>query len=244
MKIALCDNNQKDMGRIEKTIQLHTSQQYEFDFFTNGEKLVRHLNEIETTYKIYFISIEMTEMDGMALAQQIRTFDLEALIIFIADNNQRMPEVFKVQAFDYLLKPIDQNDLLETIDRANNYFNAIQAYFEFSFNRKLVVLTMSEIIYIAKSGRIAYIYTTEKVYKTYLTMAEIIDKLNKDLFARIHGSYVVNLNYIVEITNNEVFVKQFKEDIQQKNNSSLPISRTFKDELKEKYATFLKTRKA
>ncbi|WP_139843285.1 LytR/AlgR family response regulator transcription factor, partial [Enterococcus sp. 7D2_DIV0200] len=147
MKIALCDNNQKDMGTIEKTIQLHTSQQYEFDFFTNGEKLVRHLNEIEATYKIYFISIEMTEMDGMALAQQIRTFDLEALIIFIADNNQRIPEVFKVQAFDYLLKPIDQNDLLETIDRANNYFNAIQAYFEFSFNRKLVVLTMSEIIY-------------------------------------------------------------------------------------------------
>lgn len=244
MKIALCDNNQRDMGNIERTIQLHISQQYEFDFFTNGEKLIRQLAEKEATYNIYFISIELTEMDGVALAKQIRAFDLEALIIFVAEDIQRMPEVFKVQAFDYLLKPIDQNSLLETIDRANNYFNAIHAYFEFSFNRKLVVLSMSEIVYIVKSGRVAYIHTTEKVYKTYLTMVEIIDKLNKDTFARIHGSYLVNLNYIIEIAKNEVFVKQFEEDIQQEKSLSLPMSRTFKEELKDKYVHFLKTRKS
>lgn len=232
------------MGQIENTIQLHTSQRYEFDFFSNSEKLIRHLNEIDTTYNIYFLSIDMAEIDGIALAQHIRTLDLEALIIFVSNDQHRMPEVFKVQAFDYLLKPISQPNLLETMDRAKNHFNAIHAYFEFSFNRKLVVLTMNEIVYIAKSGRIAYIHTTEKIYKTYLTMAEIIDKLNKDLFTRIHGSYVVNLTYIVEITKNEVFVKQFKDDIPQESNIPLPMSRTFKEGLRESYAAFLKTRKS
>ncbi|MBO0447528.1 response regulator transcription factor [Enterococcus ureilyticus] len=244
MKIALCDNNQKEIGNIEKVIHLHTSQQYEFDFFSNGEKLIRHLNEIGTSYNIYFISIEMTETDSVALAQQIRAFDVEALIIFVSDDIKRMPDVFKVQAFDYLVKPISSACLLETMDRARNYFNAIHAYFEFSFNRKLVVLPMNEIVYIAKSGRVAYIHTTERIYKTYLTMAEIIAKLDKHLFARIHGSYVVNLNYIVEIAKNEIFVKQFEDGLQQENNLSLPMSRTFKEELKVSYATFLKARKS
>nr|OTP50272.1 hypothetical protein A5881_001696 [Enterococcus termitis] len=245
LKIALCDNNQREMGKIEKTIALRYSHKYEFDFFSNGEKLLRHLKEKgKKNYSIYFISIEINEMDGIALAQQIRTLDLDALIIFVSDDIQRMPEVFKVQAFDYLLKPISQEYLLETIDRSNHYFNATHAYFEFSFNRKLVVLAMDDIIYIVKSGRIAYIHTTEKVYKTYLTMAEIIDKLDKDLFARIHGSYVVNLNYIVEIMKNEVFVKQFENNIQQENAVSLPMSRTFKDELKQTYTIFLKSRQS
>ncbi|OJG64926.1 hypothetical protein RV09_GL001344 [Enterococcus moraviensis] len=243
LKIALCDNNQRDMSKIEQNIHLYTSQQYEVDFFNNGEKLVRYLNQTDSTYNIYFISIEMAEIDGITLAQKIRILDVEALIIFISDDIQRMPEVFKVQAFDYLLRPISSDRLVETMDRATNYFNAIHAYFEFSFNRKLVVLPMNDIVYIAKSGRIAYIHTTEKIYKTYLTMSEIINKVNKDLFSRIHGSYMVNLSYIVEIKKNEAFIKQFKNDVLQENNLSLPISRTFKDELKTTYKLFLKTRK-
>ncbi|OEG10429.1 hypothetical protein BCR21_13875 [Enterococcus ureasiticus] len=238
LKIALCDNNQREMGKIEKSITLHTSQKYEFDFFSNGEKLVRHLKEIDVHYAIYFISIELNEMDGIALARKIRAFDLEALIIFVSDNVQRMPEVFKVQAFDYLVKPISDDCLLEIMDRAKNYFTAIHAYFEFSFNRKLIVLTMDEIVYVAKSGRIAYIHTTGKVYKTYLTMAEILDKLDNDLFTRIHGSYVVNVNYIVKIIKNEVFVKHFEHDIQQERLTSLPMSRTFKDEAKKQIQRF------
>ncbi|OEG18815.1 hypothetical protein BCR22_10645 [Enterococcus plantarum] len=241
LKIALCDNNQREMGKIEKSIHLHSSQNYEFDFYSSGKKLVRHLKEIEANYVIYFISIELKEMDGIALAQKIRAVDLEALIIFVSNDAQRMSEVFKVQAFDYLLKPISDECLLETMTRAKNHFTTNHSYFEFSFNRKLVVLSMNEIIYIAKSGRIAYIHTIEKVYKTYLTMSEIINKANKDLFTRIHGSYVVNLNYIVEITKNEVFVKQVKKDVQQEKHIALPMSRTFKEELKMAYTAFLKS---
>ncbi|WP_086314720.1 hypothetical protein A5821_002332 [Enterococcus sp. 7F3_DIV0205] len=244
MKIVLCDNNQREMGKIEKSINLHFSQKYEFDFFSSGKKLIRHFKKNEANYSIYFISIELNDMDSIALAQQIRKSDREALIIFVSNDIQRMPDVFQVHAFDYLLKPIADDRLLETMTRATNYFNAIHAYFEFSFNRKLIVLTMNDIVYIAKSGRIAYIHTTEKVYKTYLTMAEIVDKLNKDIFTRIHGSYIVNLNYIVKIIKSEVFVKQFENNMQQDSPTSLPMSRTFKDNAKESYSTFLRLGKS
>ncbi|MFD1901208.1 LytR/AlgR family response regulator transcription factor [Enterococcus termitis] len=101
-------------------------------------------------------------------------------------------------------------------------------------------LAMNEIVYISKSGRVAYIHTTNTIYKTYLTMSEILKKLNTNAFVRTHGSYVLNLNYIVEIVKNEAFVKHFKE-VQQDTKLSIPISRKFKDELKIKYSNFVNT---
>lgn len=231
------------MGKIEHALTLHTSQTYEFDFFSNSEKLLRHLNNKDINYTIYFISIEMADMDGIALAQKIRSFDLEALIIFVSDDLQRMPEVFKVQAFDYLLKPISQECLLPAMDRAKNYLHSTNAYFEFTFNRKLIVLPIDKIVYIGKHGRLAYIHTAEKYYKTYMTMAEITDKLDKYMFTKIHGSYIVNFNNIVKIVKNEVFIKKVQKNSQGAEVIPLPVSRAFKNELKAAYGLFLRTRK-
>lgn len=240
MKIALCDDDQLEIGKIESYLTTDNLQSYDFDFFSNGSKLVKHLYKMNTKYSIYFISIEMAELNGLQLAHEIRKLDLEALIIFISNDNTHMSEAFKVQTFDYLLKPVSKEQLLLTMERANNYLNERNTYFDFSFDRKTILLTMNEIIYISKSGRIAYIHTIDTVYKTYLTMAEILKKLNTDLFVRTHGSYVLNLNYIVEIIKNEVFIKEFKDGVQQKSKFAIPISRKFKDELKLKYSNFIK----
>lgn len=237
MKIALCDDNQVEIGMVENYLSLYSHQQYDFDFFSSENKLLKYINTIDTRYSIYFISIEMSEINGIHLAQKIREFDLEALIIFISNDSYYMPEVFQVYAFDYLIKPLTKELLLETMHRAKNYLNTTNTYFDFSFNRKTIVLSMNEITYIAKNGRVAHIHTVEKTYKTYLTMSEILDKLNMDFFVRTHGSYVVNLHYIIEIMKNEVFVKNF-ENIPKQTTISIPISRNFKDELKAAYVSF------
>ncbi|MTD40444.1 response regulator [Erwinia sp. CPCC 100877] len=241
MKIALCDDNQLEIGKIEAYLTTDNYQRYDFDFFSNGNKLLNHLRKMDTKYSIYFISIEMAKLNGIQLAQEIRKLDLEALIIFISNDDIHMSDAFKVQTFDYLLKPVSKEQLLLTMKRAKNYLNERNTYFDFSFDRKTILLTMNEIVYISKSGRIAYIHTIDTVYKTYLTMADILKKLNTDLFVRTHGSYVLNLNYIVEIIKNEAFVKEFKNGVHQGSKLAIPISRKFKDELKLKYSNFIKT---
>lgn len=238
MKIALCDDDPIEIGKVETYLKQNRLLNYEFDFFSSGTKLLKHIDGMDVKYSIYFITIEMAEMSGIELAQQIRQLDLHALIIFISNDTIHMPEVFKVQTFDYLLKPICKDQLAITMDRAKDYLNKQNTYFDFSFGRKTIFLTLNEIIYISKSGRIAYIHTADKVYKTYLTMSEISEKLNADTFVRTHGSYVINLNYIVEIVKNEVFIKHYKDGVLQNTKLSVPISRKFKDELKIKYSHF------
>ncbi|GGC96131.1 LytR/AlgR family response regulator transcription factor [Enterococcus wangshanyuanii] len=240
MKIALCDDNPIEIGQIETILNQNRLLNYDFDFFSNGKKLLKHISDMDVKYSIYFITIEMAGHKGIDLAQQIRALDLQALIIFISNDTTHMPEVFQVQTFDYLLKPISKEQLMLTMDRAKIYLNEQNTYFDFSFGRKTIFLLLNDIVYISKSGRVAYIHTTDTVYKTYLTMSEILEKLTSNTFVRTHGSYVINLNYIVEIVKNEAFVKHFKDGIQQETKLSVPISRKFKDDLKIKYSNFSK----
>lgn len=238
MKIALCDDDTVEIGRIEQFLTQYYQQKYDFDFFSSETKLLKYIDKADTRYSIYFISVEMTKNSGLHLAQKIREFDLAALIIFVSNDNFYMSEAFKVHAFDYLIKPIAKEKLLETMFRAQNYLNTANTYFDFSFNRKTIILSMDEIIYISKNGRLAYIHTTEKIYKTYLTMSEILNKLDLNYFVKTHGSYVLNLNYVIEITKNEVILKNM-ENKEQHNSLAIPISRKFKEELKSKYMKFL-----
>lgn len=238
MKIALCDDDTVEIGRIEQFLTQYYQQKYDFDFFSSETKLLKYIDKADTRYSIYFISVEMTKNNGLHLAQKIREFDLAALIIFVSNDNFYMSEAFKVHAFDYLIKPIAKEKLLETMFRAQNYLNTANTYFDFSFNRKTIILSMDEIIYISKNGRLAYIHTTEKIYKTYLTMSEILNKLDLNYFVKTHGSYVLNLNYVIEITKNEVILKNM-ENKEQHNSLAIPISRKFKEELKSKYMKFL-----
>ncbi|MFD1901207.1 LytR/AlgR family response regulator transcription factor [Enterococcus termitis] len=133
MNIALCDDDQIEIGKIETYLNPLREQHYEFDFFSSENKLLKQIQKTETSYSIYFISIEMLKNKGIQLAQQIRKVDLEALIIFISDDNTHMPEAFKVQTFDYLLKPISEEQLMLTMKRANDYLNERNTYFDFSF---------------------------------------------------------------------------------------------------------------
>ncbi|MEB7428041.1 response regulator [Enterococcus faecalis] len=117
MKIALCDDDFIEIGKVENYLNQNRLLNYEFDFFSNGTKLLKHLDNIDVKYSIYFITIEMAEMSGIEIAQQIRQLDLHALIIFISNDTIHMPEVFKVQTFDYLLKPICKDQLAITMDK-------------------------------------------------------------------------------------------------------------------------------
>lgn len=238
LKIALCDDDTVEIGKIEQFLNLHFQQKYDFDFFSNETKLLKYIRKVDTRYSIYFISVEMAKNKGFHLAKKIREFDLAALIIFVSNDSSYMSEAFKVHAFDYLIKPLAKEKLLETMLRAQNYLNTANTYFDFSFNRKTIVLPMNEISYISKSGRVAYIHTTEKIYKTYLTMSEILDKLDLNYFVKTHGSYVLNLNHVNEIIKNEVILKNM-ENAEQCNSYTIPISRKFKDELRSKYGKFL-----
>lgn len=231
MKIALYDGSNEEVKQMSRCLRTLVTFEDDLEVFTTGTKLLKRIKENRNSFDVYFLPIE--DSIGLEIAQQIRKTNLTALIIFSSQGNEQMSQVFEFHAFDYLLKPYASKKVEATLTRAKKYLNGNQNYVDFSFNREKYLLSMDEIIYVTKSGRIAYIHTKDEIYKSYMTMTEILAKLKGGRFVRVHGSYVINLNYVMKIVKDEIFLDIPESRNESSNEATISVSRRFKDEFQQ-----------
>lgn len=229
MNIALYDGNNDDLKKLEECLRTQVGYEHDIETFNKGTELLDTISRNQKEFDIHFLSIETNKLSGLKIAEEIRKVDLTALIIFLSDDAEQMSNVFEFHAFDYLIKPVTVEIMESTFQRAKKYLNGNQSYIEFSFKKEKFLLPMDEIVYVTKSGRIAFIHTKNEVYKSYLTMFEILNKLNDERFIRVHGSYVINLDYVARIVKDEVFLCAPGQR-GSANETSISISRRFKDD--------------
>lgn len=191
-----------------------------------------------------FLDIEMPEMDGFQLLKKLkyREFDL---IITTAFDNYAI-KAFKESAIDYLLKPVDTDDLLKSVDKIvrNKHKNELgfelkkvltkimpaneNAKVSFPLSGKTIFIKPSEIIYCKADGNYSNIYLKggkkEMISKK---LKEIEEMIHHSRFYRVHNSYLVNLDYIKEYVKNEGHHIVLDDD------TSVPVARSKKESLLE-----------
>ncbi|MGG6229799.1 LytR/AlgR family response regulator transcription factor [Tenacibaculum sp. SDUM215027] len=212
--------------------------------FTVAEKAIKFIND--NSIDCLFLDIEMPTMDGFQLLEKLDNKDF-AIIITTAYNEYAI-KALKNQAIDYLLKPIDSDDLEETIGRVKLHYKKnnntekvekILSSFNKKFNRrkitintdgKLVFLSQDEILFVESDGNYSTIYTTGVNKKIVVTkkLKEINLLLPEDHFFRIHNSYIINLNKIKEFLKSDGYVVL-------ENNHKIPVSRQRKSDFLEKF---------
>lgn len=211
--------------------------------FTEADKAIEYINS--NVLDCLFLDIEMPTMDGFQLLKKIERKDF-AVVITTAYNEYAI-KALKNQAIDYLLKPIDSDDLEETLSRIKNYysktsstskFDKILSSFNEKFNRrkitistdgKLVFLEESEILFVESDGNYCSIHTTNNK-KIVITkkLKEVNTLLPDDHFFRIHNSFIINLNKIKEFLKSDGYVIL-------ENNHRVPVSRQKKSDFLDKF---------
>ncbi|PKH49802.1 DNA-binding response regulator [Tenacibaculum sp. Bg11-29] len=211
--------------------------------FTVAEEAIKYINE--NSIDCLFLDIEMPTMDGFQLLEKLEKKDF-AVVITTAYNEYAI-KALKSEAIDYLLKPIDSDDLEETLDRVKNHyiknnnnekFEKILSNFNEKFNRKkitintdgkLVFLEQSEILFVESDGNYCsiHIVNNKKIVVTK-KLKEINQLLPEDHFFRIHNSFIINLNKIKEFLKSDGYV--VLED-----NHKIPVSRQRKSDFLEKF---------
>ncbi|MRG86945.1 LytR/AlgR family response regulator transcription factor [Salinibacillus xinjiangensis] len=158
---------------------------------------------------VVFLDIEMPKMNGMEAAQSLRELKKVPLIVFSTAYPEFAAEAFRYEALDYLLKPYDEDQLQQTVERIEKQlFTPDARERSLPSSGKLAVEREGEIVYI-KPANILYIYRKEKVSKIITTngefesktpLKELENRLAPFSFFRIHKSYVVNLDHITRLT--------------------------------------------
>lgn len=165
---------------------------------------------------LLLLDIDLGDGTGFELLQKIKPITCQ--VIFITAYNDQAIRAFKFSALDYLLKPLDPEELVYAIQKAQQHYsvNQQQTQLEVLFNQiqqgdtlKKIILKDSENIYVVEVANIIRL-EAEKNYTTFFladlqqlviskTMKEYEEILENKGFFRCHQSHLVNLNYLARI---------------------------------------------
>ena len=117
MRIAVCDDDRAIREEISRLIQKQVSEA-DIAEYQSGEELIN----AKGNFDIYFLDIEMGKTSGMDIARHIREQEeggrQRSIIIFVTGYREYMEAAFDVNAFHYLIKPIDAEKFSEVFSRA------------------------------------------------------------------------------------------------------------------------------
>lgn len=235
MKIAICDDNKEYIEIIENYINKYKTVETQCYVYQDGQDLIdfyKNENCCER-YDAVFLDMEMQPIDGIQTANVIRDCDEHVVIIFVTSHTKYMLESFKCLPFRYIVKPIKDEDFREAFFGMCKKVLRERKTFSFFENKNQIRLYCDDIIYFESRNHCVHIYTREKSYICNNSLNNIFDKLNRDMFCRIHKSFIVNLHYIRRINATEVELYHIEDTI--------PISRSCKKETLEKYTKFIET---
>ena len=230
MRIAVCDDNPKELERIKGCFCRIQGYDLVCSYFDSTSTVMEILKTENSPYDLYILDIEMPGMNGLKLAKSIREKDSRALFVFLTSYTRYMKDVFDVVTFDFIEKPISDEKLLQILERAATYLNITSQHFSFGYRASRYSLKYDRILYIEKKGRQALIHTFEDVYKTNMTLEEIWKQLNPKSFVHIHSSYIIDL-YNLDRKDNEIAIMR--------NGEKLHITKGYRRELAMRHYEFV-----
>lgn len=230
MRIAVCDDNPKELERIKGCFCRIQGYDLVCSYFDSTSTVMEILKTENSPYDLYILDIEMPGMNGLKLAKSIREKDSRALFVFLTSYTRYMKDVFDVVTFDFIEKPISDEKLMQILERAATYLNITSQHFSFGYRASRYSLKYDRILYIEKKGRQALIHTFEDVYKTNMTLEEIWKQLNPKSFVHIHSSYIINL-YNLDRKDNEIAIMR--------NGEKLHITKGYRRELAMRHYEFV-----
>lgn len=221
------ENYRKQYSEFLKRYAAESKQHFDITEFTDGDEIVE---DYKAKYDIILMDIEMTFMNGMKAAEEIRKLDTEVVIIFITNMPQYVMEGYKVEAFDYILKPIVYYAFSQCIDRAiRRMEKRTRQYITISIKNGIQRLDISEIEYIEVQNHDLVYHTLTESYLTRGSIKEVENTLKNYNFFRCNNCYLINLEYVERVQNSEVVL----------GNHSIAVSRSRRKELMDALNNYL-----
>ena len=200
------------------------------EVFSNAIEAIKYLNQNKTD--LIFLDIHMPDFNGFDFIRTLK--DPPYIILTTADAE------FAIQAFeydcivDYLVKPIKLERFKKSIQKVEGKLNEEvtaatknkekqQAGDDFyiNINKRLIKIDIQSIFLVQAKGDYIYLKTDNKNYTVHSTLKKIEEKLPDHMFLKIHRSYIININKIIDIEDNSVLIEK---DV-------VPVSRSNRPEL-------------
>lgn len=214
--VAVCDDEKYLMDQIRKLVsEFFRGKNTEASVvcFSNGEDLLKYDKSID----ILFLDIQMNGMDGMEAAKELRNRSFGGYIIFITILEEMVFQSFEVQAYDYLVKPIEEKKFKRTMERlfaSMKNVNEEKLLVQKGYERSII--SFDDIVFCEIIDRKVYLHLASADVVDFYDRIENLEARLDSRFFRCHRSYLINLKYLKSYKNGVAYMENGKE---------IPISR-------------------
>jgi two-component system, LytTR family, response regulator len=200
--------------------------------FEEGYRLVNQHNP-----ELVFVDIQLNSQEGTGI-DLLYTLSLEGVaIIFISGFKEYAVDAFRLNAVDYLLKPINIQQLTEAVERAKTYLlknksisskitNLFATTIHIPTTHGFMIFQQSDIMHCKADGPYTHFFMNGKTGKitSSVNLGQVEQKLDKNVFFRVHKSHIINRHYVKEYHRGE------GGTVKMANQTEIPVSRIFKED--------------
>lgn len=228
LKACIVDDESLAISSLKIDLSKNCNQVEIIATFQNSADASEYLKQNQVD--ILFLDIEMPEQSGISMLEQLGNFHFD--VVFITAYTEYALKAIKLHAYDYLLKPIDTEELKKTVNEiylkrislTNNNVHRIAL----ADINGIEIIDIDKIIYcMADKNYTTFFLTDNRKIIVSKNIGEFVKLLNQSKFFRIHQSYIVNLFHVTKIT------KGTKGSVIMSDGTEIKISRVNKNDFFE-----------
>lgn len=202
MKIALCDDERFWADKLHKLISEYNDARHTdcyITVFSSGSELLKRGEK----YDVIFMDYQMKGLDGIETARKIREQNNECVIIFVSSYPDIAIDTFEVNAYRFLVKPIDKDKLFKSLDDFKKQTEA-DDFIVLKSRDEERIIRASEIIFCEAANKHSLLHTPNGIIESSKNIKEIGKQLKKEIFFRCHKAYIVSFPHIKSFDNKHI----------------------------------------
>ncbi len=231
LEIAICEDDVIQQELLESLLfEIDLKEAINLCKFDSGEKLIQSY-ELGDRYGVILLDMKLDKLDGIQTAEIIRKYDKTCLIIIITSIMEYAVEGYSIDAYDFIMKPVDKVKFSRVINKAIKELQVRRnKTYLIKTRNKTKVLKLSEIQFIESNRNRVIIHTNKETYTNNESISVVERKLREDGFIRISRYYIANIYHVKEIGVKTLVLDTGKE---------LKYSEIYRDNIKKEYLKFM-----
>lgn len=213
--ILLCDDSGRQVVLMQQAIHEYQKEKPRacFQVFASisTKECLKYIEKEHIDIAIF--DIEIDEKSGIDLAKELKSYNPDSKIIFVTNYDSFAYSAYQIEAFSYILKPLDKQKLFQQLDKILLIYQnekIIKKYglpkLEIKFKGVTTFINQEDVLYIEKKGKNVVAATDDETYEFTENLKELEKKLDGNIFLRCHNGFIVNMNRVTAYKRPELYV--------------------------------------
>lgn len=233
--VCVVDDDSKARERLEQLLGAffrEKNQACQLHLYEDGLSFL----EEDVPCDVAFLDVDLkSQPNGLETARKLRQKGKETLLVFVTNFAQYAVASYDVEAFDYIVKPVDEKAFCRKMERVLKKLTKDDGgQILIKCGRSKVPCLAKDIYYLEVFGHKVFYYTKEGKIESRDTLTELEERLSPYDIVRCASCYMVNLHHVVSIKTNSVVV-----EMGEKGTISLDLTRGWKKQFLDRMAGFM-----